>query len=131
MHTYIPYMHTCISYNTGKSAMPDIYTTPKGAPEGKCMYIRQSTITCVITNALQFQHHKICPNLKPTAQLAYIIAKQLLIMIMGGYFNIFIMFPNIPMTYPIVVHLIMGLYSHLYGILLRFLWPSVVMDFIK
>ena len=43
------------------------------APEGECVYIRQSTSARVITNMLHFQHSKIQPNLKPTAQLAYVV----------------------------------------------------------
>ena len=39
----------CISYNTGTRALPDIYAR-RPAPEGKCVYIRQSTSACVITN---------------------------------------------------------------------------------
>ena len=40
-----------INYNTGKSALPDIYALALGhaAPEGECVYIRQSTLACVIT----------------------------------------------------------------------------------
>ena len=37
-------------------------------------------------------------------------------MIVGGTFNIFIMFPNVSMMYPIAVISIMGLYSHQHGI---------------
>ena len=43
----------------------------------------------------------------------------MLIVIMGGYFNVFITFPYISMTYPIVVHLIIGLYSHSFGICIK------------
>ena len=42
-------------------------------PEGECVYIRQSTSACVITNMLYFRHSKICPNLKENVQLAYIV----------------------------------------------------------
>ena len=41
------------------------------APEGECVYIRQSTSACVITNMLHFRH---CPNLKEDIQLFYIVA---------------------------------------------------------
>ena len=34
----------------------------------------------------------------------------------GRYFNIFIAFPNVSMTYPIAVISIMGLYCHQHGI---------------
>ena len=36
-------------------------------------------------------------------------------MIVGRHFNVFIMFHNVSMTYPIVFILIMGLYSHQHG----------------
>ena len=32
------------------------------APEGECVYIKQSTCSCIVTNMLHFQHSKICPN---------------------------------------------------------------------
>ena len=53
---------------------------------------------------------KICPSLKLTAQLAYIVTDA--DCDCGKYCNVFITFPNISMTYPIVLILIMGLYSH-------------------
>ena len=68
--------HICISYNSGKSALPDISTHDNqghAPPKGEYIYIRQNTSACVITNMLHFQHFKICPSLKPTAQLAYIV----------------------------------------------------------
>ena len=68
-------------------------------PKGECVYIRQSTGTCVITNMLHFWHSKICPNLKLTAQLAYIVTDA--DCDSGRYFNIFIMFSNISMMDPI------------------------------
>ena len=37
-------------------------------------------------------------------------------MIVGGIFDVFIMFPNVSMRYPMAVILIMGLYSHQHGI---------------
>ena len=40
-------------------------------------------------------------------------------MIVGGIFNVFITFPNISMTFPIAIILIMGLYSHQHGICLK------------
>ena len=43
----------------------------------------------------------------------------MLTMINGGYFNIFITFPNISMMYPILVYLIVVLYSHSYGICIK------------
>ena len=39
---------------------------------------------------------KMCPSLKSTAQLAYIVT-----MILGGIFNVFITFSNVSMMYPI------------------------------
>ena len=37
-------------------------------------------------------------------------------MIVGGIFNVFIMFLSISMTFPVAVISIMGLYSHSHGI---------------
>ena len=70
----------------------------RGASKGECIYIRQSTNACVITNMLHFWHSKICPNLKPTAQLAYIVTDA--DCDYGRLFNVFITFPNVSMTYP-------------------------------
>ena len=49
--SFLSMLIVCISYNTGKSALPDIYTQPRGyaTPESECVYIRQSTSACVIT----------------------------------------------------------------------------------
>ena len=33
----------------------------RAAPDGECVYIRQSTSACVITNMLHFQHSKNQP----------------------------------------------------------------------
>ena len=50
----------------------------------------------------------------------------MLTVIMGAYFNIFIMLPNISMTYPKLVYSIVGLYSHFnIAFVLRLLWPLV------
>ena len=39
-----------ISYNTGTRALPDIYALTLGRrPRVSCVYIRQSTLACVIT----------------------------------------------------------------------------------
>ena len=42
-----------ISYNTGTRALPDIYALALGRgaarPRASCVYIRQSTLACVIT----------------------------------------------------------------------------------
>ena len=76
-------------------------------PKGECAYIRQSTSACVITNMLHFRHSK---NLKSTAQLAYIATDT--DCDCGRYHNVFVMFPNVSMTYPIVFISIMGLYSY-------------------
>ena len=40
-------------------------------------------------------------------------------MIVGGIFNVFIMFPIVYMMYPIATILIMGLYSHSCGICIK------------
>ena len=77
------------------------------------IYIRQSgTSASVITNTVcyTFSTLRICPNLKSTAQLAYIVRDA--DCDCGRYFDIFIMFPSVSMTYPIAVILIMGLHSH-------------------
>ena len=57
----ISYVYICISYNTGKSALPDIHTQ---RPWASCVYIRQSTLACVITNMLHFRHSKSLPKLE-------------------------------------------------------------------
>ena len=49
-----------------------------------------------------------------TAQLAYIVTDA--DCDCGRYFNIFITFPNVSVTYPIVLISIMGLYSHQRGV---------------
>ena len=52
-----------------------IYAQRRGhaAPEGECMYIRQSTSACVITNMLHFWHSKNLPKLEGNIQLANIV----------------------------------------------------------
>ena len=43
IYAYVRIYNFCISYNTGKSALPDIYMhNARGhtAPEGECVYIR-------------------------------------------------------------------------------------------
>ena len=60
---------------------------------------------------------KICPNLKSNAQLVYVVTDT--DCDCGRYFNVFITFPNISMIYPIVLTLIMGIYSHWYGICIK------------
>ena len=43
-------------------------------PEGECVYIRQSTSACVITNImLHFRNFKNLPKLEENVQLAYIV----------------------------------------------------------
>ena len=59
---------------------------------------------------LHFRTLKIRPNLKLTAQLAYVVTDTGCDC--GRYFNILITFPNVSMMYPTVLILIMGLYSH-------------------
>ena len=78
------------------------------------LYIRQNTGACVITKLLHFQHSKLHPNLKPTAQLAYIVVGA--DCDCGKLFNIFIMFSIVSIKYPMLVYSIMTLYSHSYGI---------------
>ena len=60
------------SYNTGKSALPDIYALALGrcAPEGECVYIRQSTSACVISNIFHFRHSQNLPKLDATCSAA-------------------------------------------------------------
>ena len=43
------------------------------APSGECIYIRQSTSACVITNVLHFRHSKNLPKLEGNVQLAHIV----------------------------------------------------------
>ena len=61
------YVCICISYNTGKSTLPDIYAQcPKACStytlESKCVYIRQSMNACVLTNMLHFWHYNNLPK---------------------------------------------------------------------
>ena len=65
-HTLLHNHNVCISYNTGKSALPDIYARARGraAPEGECVYIRQSTSACVIYYLL-YKAEK--PSVRPSA----------------------------------------------------------------
>ena len=70
---------------------------------------------------------KICPNLKLTTQLAYTVIDT--DCDCGSYLNVIITFPNISMMCSIVVILIMGLYSHCYGICLKVLCPLVGKNF--
>ena len=43
----------------------------------------------------------------------------MLTVIMGDYFNVFTMFANISMMYPILVYSTVGLYSHSYGVCIK------------
>ena len=100
----------CISYNIGKSALPDIYVQRSRASA----YISGKAQVPVLQLIFYTSGTlKICPNLMLTAQLAYIVTDA--DCDCGRYFNVFIMFPNISMTYPIVLISIMGLYSHQHG----------------
>ena len=67
---------TCISYNTGKSALPDIYTRcPRVcSAQGQVCIISNKAEVPVLYYMLHFRHSKIHPNLKATAQLAYLVA---------------------------------------------------------
>ena len=70
--------YLCISSNTCKSALPDIYaqhsrahnTLGRAVTKGEYVYIRWSKSACVVTNMLHFWHSKIHLNLKLIAQLA-------------------------------------------------------------
>ena len=65
--------YVCISYNTGKSTLPDTYRHMACSAQGQ-VRIHEANHEClVITNMLHFQHSKMCPNLKPTAHLVYIV----------------------------------------------------------
>ena len=97
-----------ISHNTGKSALPDIYTQHPRVHsalgqvriyQAKHEYLFYTSGTLII-----------CPNLKSTAQLAYIVSDA--DADCGRHFNVFITFPNVSMTCPIAVISIMGLQSH-------------------
>ena len=57
---------------------------------------------------------RICANPKLTAQLAHMVTDA--DSDCGRYFNVFITFPNVSMTYPIVLISIMGLYIHQHGV---------------
>ena len=71
---------------------------------------KHECLSCVKTNMLHFWHSEMYANLKSTAQLAYIVTD--VDCDCERYFNIFITFSNVSVTYPIVLLLIMGLYSH-------------------
>ena len=58
-----------ISHNTGTRTLPDIYALALG----RRVYISGKARVPVITNMLHSGTTKICPNLKSTSQLAYII----------------------------------------------------------
>ena len=60
---------------------------------------------------LHFRHSKIRPNLKATAQLAYIVT--------DADCDYGSLFSNVSMTYPILVYLIVGLHSNLYDICIK------------
>ena len=56
---------------------------------------------------LHFRHSKIHPNLRATAQLAYILTDA--DCDYGRLFNVFIRFPNVSMTCPILVYWIVAI----------------------
>ena len=74
---------------------------------------------CVITNMLHFWNSISLS--KPEVDWSARFLDNVLIVIMGSYFNAFIAFSSNCMMYPIAVILIMGLYSHLYGIYIKVL----------
>ena len=53
-------MYVCISYNTGKSALPDIYARllRVRTTQGQVHIYQASMSACVITNMLHFWHYK-------------------------------------------------------------------------
>ena len=62
------------SYNIGKIlALPDIICT---MPKGKCVYIKQSTSICAISNMLHFQHSKNLLKLDVIFQPLYIVTRS-------------------------------------------------------
>ena len=64
-------IYIIISYNTGKSALPDIYAQH---PRWVSIYKAKHECLCYNKiNMLYFQQSKIHPNLKATAQLAYVV----------------------------------------------------------
>ena len=87
------------------------------APKGECIYIRQSTSACFITNMLHFWHSENLP--KPEVDCSANLYSNRCWLVTGDYFNFFIMFHNVSMMYPLVVISIMGLYSHWYGICIK------------
>ena len=71
---------------------------------------------------LHFWHSKICPNLKATALLSYAVTDA-----ECDYGRLFKHFYNVSQyfydvyTYPIIVYLIMGLFSHSFGVCIKIL----------
>ena len=64
---------TCNNFNTGMSALPDMYARSPCSPRASGIHIRQTTSACVTTNMLHFRHSKIWPNLTLIFPSAYII----------------------------------------------------------
>ena len=114
MHIYIYiYIYIYISYNTGFSALPDIYARHSRAQRPRASaYISGKARVPVLYLICYTSYNtlKICQTFKLTAQLAYIVADA--DCDCRRYFNVFITFPNVSMTFPIVFISIMGLYSH-------------------
>ena len=74
MHITI-YIAICISYNTGKSSMPDIIrmTTEGTQCPKESVYISGKAWVIVLQlKCYTFGTLKICPNMKLNVQLAYI-----------------------------------------------------------
>ena len=82
------YWELCNSYNMGTRDLPDIYAQARGQARGH-EHIYQANPKCLCI--YHFQHSiKICPNLQ-----AAVIA--------GCYFNVSITFPNVLLTYSVVL----------------------------
>ena len=83
------------------------------APKGECNISGKARVLGLQLICYTSGTIKICPNPKFSTQLAYIVTDtDTVTAIVGGIFNIFITFPNVYITFPIAVILIMGLYSH-------------------
>ena len=65
------YMCVCISYNTGKNTLPDIYAR---LPRRVRIYHAKHECLCYICYTSGTLN--ICPNLKENVQLAYIVTDE-------------------------------------------------------
>ena len=79
---------------------------------------------------LHFRHSKIHPNLRATAQLAYIVTDA--DCDYGRLFNVFIRYLNVSMTCPILVYWIVAIHmAFVFSFVLRLLWTLMVKNFVK